>query len=229
MRPVSPAKRKAKQEYANAGKIILMRHPHCWLSHVLYGQVRQAMEIHHTKGRIGDLIHDQRFLLQIHPIAHRWLEDHLRAARAMGVLFDKGYGIHDEENAEQLKKWRHKVTFPLMSFAMTTEALVNKTKSVTRRTGWENAKAGDIVVGCHKTMGFAKGECPRRLAIIQIKSVNRERLIDIHRYPGETAREGFPDLTADQFIEMLAKHYGANETIPVTRLEFEHLGNINEE
>ena len=45
-----------------------------------------------------------------------------------------------------------------MSFAMTTEAVRNQTKTVTRRFGWWFLKPGDMVQPVEKAMGLRKGE-----------------------------------------------------------------------
>ena len=45
-----------------------------------------------------------------------------------------------------------------MSFALTTEQVRNRTKTVTRRLGWATAKAGDIVQPIVKGQGLKKGE-----------------------------------------------------------------------
>jgi len=45
-----------------------------------------------------------------------------------------------------------------MSFAMTTDAVIARTKTVTRRTGWKFLKRGDLIRPMRKTMGLKKGE-----------------------------------------------------------------------
>ena len=64
----------------------------------------------------------------------------------------------------------------LISFAMTTEQLRDRTKTVTRRWGWLHAKPGMILTGVEKAMGLQKGEEVVRLGDIRVLSVRRESL-----------------------------------------------------
>ena len=66
--------------------------------------------------------------------------------------------------------------------------------------------------------------------VIVVISTTREALHDIRNYgPEELAREGFPDLTADQFIAMFCKanhlydRHGAWEAWKVNRIEYTYL------
>ena len=54
-----------------------------------------------------------------------------------------------------------------MSFALTTEQFLNRTKTVTRRKGWRFLKPGDVVMGCKKCMGLKPGEQLERLGLIR--------------------------------------------------------------
>jgi len=108
-----------------------------------------------------------------------------------------------------------------MSFAMTTEQFRNRTKTVTRRFGWSFLKPGDVVRGVEKAMGLKKGEKIKELWLIKIVSVRREPLSAITQ--DDVVLEGFPDWTADQFIQMLVDHYKVDPKTPVNRIEFEYL------
>ena len=79
-----------------------------------------------------------------------------------------------------------------MSFAMTTEQIRNKTKTVTRRFGWDFLKAGDIVNAVEKSMGLQKGEKIKRICQIEIVSIRKESLSSISK--DDVTREGFPEL-----------------------------------
>lgn len=63
-----------------------------------------------------------------------------------------------------------------MSFSMTTEQIRNRTKTVTRRLGWEFLKPGDVVNAVVKAMGLKPGEKVERLCQLRVKNVRRERL-----------------------------------------------------
>lgn len=110
----------------------------------------------------------------------------------------------------------------LMSFALTTEQIRTQTKTVTRRLGWRKAKAGDVVQPVVKGQGLKKGETVERIGYpIRFVSVTRVRLCDISTV--DVYREGFPNLTQRQFIEMFKAHNGGLRDQEVTRIEFEYL------
>jgi len=108
-----------------------------------------------------------------------------------------------------------------MSFAMTTEQFRNKTKTVTRRFGWLFLKAGDEVRGVEKAMGLKKGEKIKQLGMVRIISTRQEPLNAITQ--DDVIKEGFPDWTPAQFIQMLIDHYKVDPTKEVNRIEFEYI------
>jgi hypothetical protein len=124
-----------------------------------------------------------------------------------------------------------------MSFSMTTEAVRNRTKTVTRRLGWDFLKPGDLLWAVEKGMGLKKGEKVKRLGLIRVTACHREllsALINPYYYnrkgrrerwsaQADVVREGFPDLTPQQFVEMFCR---ANRCYPgtlVNRIEFEYV------
>lgn len=112
-----------------------------------------------------------------------------------------------------------------MSFSLTSRQIMNRTKTVTRRTGWGFLKPGDLVQACEKCMGLKKGQKIRKLAVIRIKSVEFEKLSDVRNRPGEMRKEGFPGWHPDNFILMFLKSHKdvANSGATVTRIEFEYV------
>lgn len=115
-----------------------------------------------------------------------------------------------------------------ISFSMTTPQFRAKTKTVTRRVGWEDLKPSDRLMGCEKCMGRKPGQPLVRLGAIAILSVKRERLDTMIRIPGygreECVREGFPEMTPAQFVAMFcASHKGCTPRTVVTRIRFEYL------
>lgn len=116
-----------------------------------------------------------------------------------------------------------------MSFALTTEQIKNRTKTVTRRVGWDFLQPGDIVNACVKCMGLKPGEKVQRLAQIRVVSTRFEplyRLIDQPEYGAvEAAKEGFDGWTGDQFVDMFLDHTPAKfgESTLVNRIEFEYV------
>jgi hypothetical protein len=92
----------------------------------------------------------------------------------------------------------------LMSFALTTAQLLDGSKTVTRRVGWENLVPGQRIKAVKKAMGLKKGEAPEVLAEIEVVSVRRERLDAIDQ--ADCVAEGFPHLNTDEFVDMFCKH-----------------------
>ena len=117
-----------------------------------------------------------------------------------------------------------------MSFALTTEQIRDRSKTVTRRIGWSNLKAGDMVQPVKKCMGLKPGEKIELLCgPLRVVSVRRESLWKMWQEPeygdAECKREGFPSMTPMDFIDMFcALHKGCNRGSEVTRIEFEYVG-----
>ena len=113
-----------------------------------------------------------------------------------------------------------------ISFALTTDQIRNRTKTVTRRLRWLNLKNGDVLNACVKWMGFKPGEQIERLGQIRVVSVRREPLSSMWLEPygsNEAKSEGFPEMTGAQFVAMFCKHMKCDEDQEVTRIEFEYL------
>ena len=111
-----------------------------------------------------------------------------------------------------------------ISFTLTTAAVRERRKTVTRRLGWtDKLKPGDILQAVEKAQGLKKGEHVKPICLIRVVSVRREWLTDIGLYdPSETAREGFPELTKWQFQDMFSKANGLKMNVQVNRIEFEY-------
>lgn len=116
-----------------------------------------------------------------------------------------------------------------MSFAMTTSQIQDGTKTVTRRLGWLSLKPGEMLRPVRKCMGLKPGEKIEVLRDpIRVISVRREVLramLDSREYGNdECDREGFPNLTPAQFVEMFcASHKPCKPKTVVTRIEFEYI------
>lgn len=108
-----------------------------------------------------------------------------------------------------------------MSFAMTTDQIRARTKTVTRRFGWWFLKPGDEVRAVKKAMGLKKGEKIEPLAIVRIVSTRAEPLNAITQ--ADVIKEGFPEWTPSQFVKILIDHYKVAPAATVNRIEFEYL------
>ena len=108
-----------------------------------------------------------------------------------------------------------------MSFSMTTPQILERSKTVTRRLGWWNLKEGQHVRAVKKAMGLKKGEKIQPLTEIEIVSVRSEPLNVITQ--DDVIKEGFPDFTPQDFIDMICKHYKVKPDVIVNRIEFKYL------
>lgn len=120
-----------------------------------------------------------------------------------------------------------------MSFSLTTPQMLERTKTVTRRLGWLTLKPGTLLQAVEKSQGLRKGEQVRKLGVIRVVSVRRERLSTICDQTSADARiygraecraEGFPDWSPAEFLGMFCKHNGCRGSDVVTRIEFSHVG-----
>jgi len=117
----------------------------------------------------------------------------------------------------------------LMSFSLTTDQIRREQKTVTRRAGWRFLKPGDRIQAVTKAMGLKKGETVDRLKVLEVRFVSREPLSRLLLEPSygrrECVQEGFPHLTAEQFVAMFcASHKGVAPDTVVTRIEFAYVG-----
>lgn len=115
-----------------------------------------------------------------------------------------------------------------ISFSMTTAQFIAKTKDVTRRVGWKTLVGGVVLNGCEKCQGLKAGEKVKKLGQIKTTVVRREplrRMIDEPEYGKiEVVREGFPDLTPEQFVAKFCKgHAGCKPETVITRIEYVYL------
>ena len=108
-----------------------------------------------------------------------------------------------------------------MNFMLTTQQVRNRTQTVTRRTGWDFLKPGDIVNAVEKGMGLKKGEKIKHICKIRIKSTYWEALFRITKE--ECNKEGFPEMSPDDFIDMFIHHNKVWAMCPVNRIEFEYV------
>jgi hypothetical protein len=109
-----------------------------------------------------------------------------------------------------------------MSFAMTQRQFRARTKTHTRRLGWENAKPGELVRGVEKGQGLKKGEKVQSMGVIRFLDVARERLDTIT--PEGVVREGFPGMSPAEFVVMFcAANRPCQPDWRVTRIAFEYV------
>lgn len=112
-----------------------------------------------------------------------------------------------------------------MSFSMSAEAVRRREKTVTRRLAWWGLKPGDVLMAVEKAQGLKKGEKVVPLGLIRVVSVTRESLAWVRVYGREECvREGFPDLSCREFIDMFIEaNRLRNDHAEVNRIEFEYM------
>lgn len=117
-----------------------------------------------------------------------------------------------------------------MSFALTEPQVLAQTKDVTRRVGWDFLKVGDFLQPVRKCMGLKAGEKIVKIGgPIEVVGKHREPLNTlVHATaaygPTECRREGFPDLTPEEFVAMFCRtHRGCLPQHFITRIEFRYM------
>ena len=115
-----------------------------------------------------------------------------------------------------------------MAFSHTSAQILDRSKTVTRRTGWRYLKPGDLVQAVEKSRGRRTGEPVRTLGVLRVVSVRVEPLSRLLTDAGyaedELPREGFPCWSRDEFIEMFLRVNALKSTAAdVTRIEFEYV------
>jgi len=113
-----------------------------------------------------------------------------------------------------------------ISFALTTPQFLANQKTVTRRVGWANLRLGTLLMACRKCQGIRPGEKIERLGVIAVSSVRRERLDAISTR--DVIREGFPEMSPDEFVDMFCKHMKVEPSAFVTRIEFKRIQDESE-
>ncbi len=109
-----------------------------------------------------------------------------------------------------------------MSFAMTTQAVRERRKFLTRRQGWATLKPGERFTGVEKAQGLSKGERQVVIApVLECISNDAVRIGDMT--DAECALEGFPDLTGAQFVEMYCKANGVTPDDTCQRIAFRYV------
>lgn len=109
-----------------------------------------------------------------------------------------------------------------MSFALTTDQIRSRRKTVTRRIGWLTLKPGTLLQPVVKSQGLKKGEQVQKIGgPVKVVNVSRSALKSIT--PQDVHLEGFPAMTQGQFVKMFAQSHKCWSTTIVTRIEFEYL------
>lgn len=111
----------------------------------------------------------------------------------------------------------------LMSVALTEQAVRDRTKTVTRRLGWQHLMPGDRLTLCRKVQGRKPGEPLERIATVLVLDVRREPLSFIDS--DDVVREGFPGWYGNPqaFVDMFCAAMRCGPHDLVTRIEWRYL------
>lgn len=115
-----------------------------------------------------------------------------------------------------------------ISFSLTQQQLRDRTKTVTRRLGWQHIKPGELLKPVEKCMGLQAGQ--KVIPIggpIRVVHIRREALRDMVAMPEygdrECMLEGFPHLRPHEFVAMFCStHRHCTIDTVVTRITFEY-------
>jgi hypothetical protein len=114
-----------------------------------------------------------------------------------------------------------------MSFAMTTEAVLERRKTVTRRLGWKNLQVGTLLQPVEKAQGLPKGARVRKIGgpirVVRVTPETLQEFLERSDAKQECIREGFPVLTPREFADFLALKYPLAWKSTFTRIEFEYV------
>lgn len=105
---------------------------------------------------------------------------------------------------------------------MTTDAVRDRSKTVTRRAGWTYLKPGDRLTLCAKVQGRKPGEPLDRIADVEVVECWREPLDFIT--DAEVALEGFPGMSRMEFMQrFFIDAQGIHPSDDVTRIRWRYI------
>lgn len=77
-----------ERQYAKDRRVFLQEHPNC-CARIPGICTIKATEVHHSKGRIGDLLLDQRFWKNLCHECHVWVENNPEAAADLNLIINR--------------------------------------------------------------------------------------------------------------------------------------------
>jgi hypothetical protein len=108
-----------------------------------------------------------------------------------------------------------------ISCSLTRKQIWERTKTETRRLGWLHARVGMELQFCEKCQGLKRGEKLVKVRQVRVTEVRRERLDAIDQEG--VNREGFPEMTPAQFVEMFCRNMKCKPDMVITVIRFEYL------
>lgn len=110
-----------------------------------------------------------------------------------------------------------------ISFALTKQQILARTKTQTRRIGWWKLTVGEVLRPVEKCMGLKPGEKQKIIGDydIRVVGIRREYLNEISRK--ECRLEGFPEKTPDEFISGFCVEMKCDPDQIVNVIDFEYV------
>lgn len=96
----------ARKLYALSRAAFLTVNRWCAVALALGGPKKTANQVHHTRGRLGTLLIDQRYWKGVSAAGHRWIDEHREEARDLGLLCERGdwHRIPQDAETQRLKR-----------------------------------------------------------------------------------------------------------------------------
>lgn len=96
IKPLAVRRGKQKEIYSTIRELYLKNHEFCEIRLPICTQ--WAIEIHHTKGRVEELLYDIRHFKAVCRACHDWIENHPEAATEMGYSESRlDTDVHQEQ------------------------------------------------------------------------------------------------------------------------------------
>lgn len=114
-----------------------------------------------------------------------------------------------------------------ISFFLTTQQILDRTKSVTRRRKAKKParrlKPGELFWAVEKVQGLKKGEKHKRLSLLRCLKNDDVVLNGPTLTIADVGREGFPDRSPIEFVAMFCREMKCQADEEVQRIEFEYV------
>lgn len=108
-----------------------------------------------------------------------------------------------------------------LDFPYTKKYIKNRVQTVTHRVECPDIQPGDLFIACEK---FEDNEPCNILRHHQLRVVNKreEKLCNISQE--DIYKEGFPNVTIAEYLDLFKRRYKCKDEQVVTRIEFKYVG-----
>lgn len=80
------------EAYRKEARAFVKAHPWCKACKIQWTTLkpRRTKDVHHTRGRSGELLRDQRYWMPVCRQCHNWIGNNIAEARKLGLIDQKG-------------------------------------------------------------------------------------------------------------------------------------------